>query len=42
MFGYWNWVPMPVTGRASESNALLTSAARLIDAAAAEQGVVFE
>ncbi len=34
--------PMPVTGQALESNALLTSVARLIDAAADEQGVVFE
>ncbi|GAD81472.1 hypothetical protein [Nocardia asteroides] len=34
--------PMPVTGRAPESNGLLTAVARLIDAAAAEQGVVFE
>ncbi|MFD4433218.1 hypothetical protein, partial [Nocardia sp. NPDC058497] len=34
--------PMPVTGRALESNALLTAVAHLIDAAAAEQGVVFE
>ncbi len=34
--------PLPVTGRALESNALLTDVARLIDAAAVEQGVVFE
>lgn len=34
--------PMPVTGRAPEANALLTAVAHLIDAAATEQGVVFE
>ncbi|MGW5108100.1 hypothetical protein [Nocardia sp. NPDC004123] len=34
--------PMSVTGRALESDALLTSVARPIDAAAAERGVVFE